>query len=270
MSRCSASRCRMVSSNIGFSLAEPAPRATAGPQETDLVNRVHDAQLGWTAVKRLHILLDVPFRDRLVATIRAARPIVELPEILIIGSEVPNLLQPGAAATLVVSLDLDIGVPVRSHAAVREKLAELVEFSASADEPSVWIPHSPHLLEVNFVGMDPDQDPADAYMFGGCPASLTGLRRVVARASGADHRGRGHSRTPAPASRPPPREAGDRSHGREGGAGSTGRARPVDGHEPRRSQGVGHDLSTPEARASPHRAVESDPPVPDRAEGGHA
>jgi hypothetical protein len=104
------------------------------------------------------------FRDRLVATIRAARPIVELPEILIIGSEVPNLLQPGAAATLVVSLDLDIGVPVHCHAAVRERIDELVEFAPSVDEPSVWTPHSPHLLEVNFVGMDPGQDPADAYV----------------------------------------------------------------------------------------------------------
>src|SRR6266508_2814654 len=104
------------------------------------------------------------FRDRLVATIRAARPIVELPDILIIGSEVPNLLQPGAAATLVVSLDLDIGVPVHRHADVKERISELVEFTPSADEPSVWTPHSPHLLEVNFVGMDPAQDPADAYV----------------------------------------------------------------------------------------------------------
>jgi hypothetical protein len=99
-----------------------------------------------------------------VATIRAARPIVELPEILIIGSEVPNLLQPGAAATLVVSLDLDIGVPVHRHGAVRERISELVEFAPSADEPSVWTPHSPHLLEINFVGMDQGQDPADAYV----------------------------------------------------------------------------------------------------------
>jgi hypothetical protein len=104
------------------------------------------------------------FRDRLVATIRAARPIVELPEILIIGSEVPNLLQPGAAATLVVSLDLDIGVPVHRHAAVKARISELVEFAPSVDEPSVWTPHSAHLLEVNFVGMDQDQDPADAYV----------------------------------------------------------------------------------------------------------
>ena len=118
----------------------------------------------WTDDRRLPILLTVTFRDRLVATIQAARPIVELPEILIIGSEVPNLLQPGAAATLVVSLDLDIGVPVQCHAAVRERTSELVEFTQSEDEPSVWTPRSPHLLEVNFDGMDANQDPADAYV----------------------------------------------------------------------------------------------------------
>jgi hypothetical protein len=106
----------------------------------------------------------VAFRDRLVATIQAARPIVELPEILIIGSEVPNLLQPGAAATLVVSLDLDIGVPVHRHGDVKARLGELMEFAPSVDEPSVLTPHSPHLLEVNFVGIDPGQDPGDAYV----------------------------------------------------------------------------------------------------------
>lgn len=105
------------------------------------------------------------FRDRLIATIRAARPVIELPEVLIIGSEVPNLLQPGAAATLVVSLDLDIGVPVHRHGAVKERIGELVEFVPSAEEPSVMTPRSPHLLEVNFVGMDSEQDPADVYVF---------------------------------------------------------------------------------------------------------
>ncbi len=105
------------------------------------------------------------FRDRLIATIRAAGPILELPDVLVIGSEVPNLLEAGAAATLVVSLDLDIGVPVSQHAAVKARLGDLTAFSASADEPSVWVPRSPDLLEVNFVGMDPQQDPADAYVF---------------------------------------------------------------------------------------------------------
>ncbi len=40
----------------------------------------------------------------------------------------------------------------------------LSEFRPSPDEPSVWTPRSPDLLELNFVGMDPEQDPAEAYV----------------------------------------------------------------------------------------------------------
>lgn len=106
------------------------------------------------------------FRDRLLATIGASRPVLEEPGVLVVGSEVPNLLERGAAATLVVSQDLDIGVPVNCHRAVKSHLSDLlVHFTASSDEPSVWIPSSPDLLEVNFVGMDPERDPADAYVF---------------------------------------------------------------------------------------------------------
>ncbi len=104
------------------------------------------------------------FRDRLLATIRAARPVLEAEGVLVVGSEVPNLLEPGAAATIIVSQDLDIGVPVDRHAAVKQRLGELHAFEASADEPSVWAPRSPDLLELNFVGMDPAQDPAEAYV----------------------------------------------------------------------------------------------------------
>lgn len=105
------------------------------------------------------------FRDRLLATIEAARPVLEDPGVLVVGSEVPNLLEPGAAATLVVSQDLDVGVPVDRHASVKRRLPELLRrFQPSPDEPSVWTPRSPDLLEVNFVGMDPSQDPADAYV----------------------------------------------------------------------------------------------------------
>jgi hypothetical protein len=106
----------------------------------------------------------VAFRDRLVATIRAARPVLESPGVLVVGSEVPNLLEEGAAATLVVSQDLDVGVPVSQHAALRQRLDELDEFEPSAEEPSVWTPRSPDLLELNFVGIDPAQDPAEAYV----------------------------------------------------------------------------------------------------------
>lgn len=103
------------------------------------------------------------FRDRLLATIHAARPVLEVPGVLVVGSEVPNLLEAGAAATLVVSQDLDIGVPVDRHPAVKARLDDLRGLRPSSDEPSVWVPGSPDLLEVNFVGMDPAQDPAEAY-----------------------------------------------------------------------------------------------------------
>jgi hypothetical protein len=106
----------------------------------------------------------VAFRDRLIATIRAARPVLESPGALVVGSEVPNLLEAGAAATLVVSQDLDIGVPVSQHRPLRARLAELSEFEPSAEEPSVWRPRSPGLLELNFVGIDPTQDPTEAYV----------------------------------------------------------------------------------------------------------
>jgi len=97
------------------------------------------------------------FRDRLVATIRAAQPVLELPDILVVGSEVANLLQPDAAATLVVSLDLDLGVPVHRHAEVKRHLPALTSFAPSSEEPSVLVPMSPDLLELNFVGIDSAQ-----------------------------------------------------------------------------------------------------------------
>lgn len=104
------------------------------------------------------------FRDRLIATIRAARPVLGSPGVLVVGSEVPNLLEPGAASTLVVSQGLDIGVPVEGHAALKPRLAELRDFTPSPDEPSVWMPVRPGLLELNFLGIDPAQDPAEAYL----------------------------------------------------------------------------------------------------------
>jgi hypothetical protein len=106
----------------------------------------------------------VAFRDRLFATLRAVRRVLEEPGVLIVGSEVPNLLQPGAASTLVVSQDVDIGVSVACHAAVKRSVAGLSGFRPSAAEPSVLVPGSDELLEVNFVGMDPTRDPADTYV----------------------------------------------------------------------------------------------------------
>ncbi len=63
-----------------------------------------------------------------------------------------------------MSQHLDVGVPVAAHAAVKQRLAELREFEASADEPSVWTPLSVDLLELNFLGMDAAQDPTEAYV----------------------------------------------------------------------------------------------------------
>ena len=118
----------------------------------------------WTWAAAVPILILVAFRDRLLATIRAARPVLAPEGVLVVGSEVPNLLERGAAATLIVSEDLDIGVPVERHEAVKATLGEPHDFDPSPDEPSVWMPRAPDLLELNFVGIDPALDPAEAYV----------------------------------------------------------------------------------------------------------
>jgi hypothetical protein len=125
----------------------------------------------------------VTFRDRLIATICAARPVLESPGVLVVGSEVPNLLERDAAATLVVSQDLDIGVPVDRHSALKERLGDLHGFEPSTDEPSVWTPHTPDLLELNFIGMDPTQDPAEAYVLADdrLPLLVFGALSLVSR-----------------------------------------------------------------------------------------
>ena len=105
------------------------------------------------------------FRSRLVATLRRLEPLFQEEGVMVVGSEVPNLLQPGAAATLVVSQDVDIGVPVDRHAAIKERVASLQGLRPSAEEPSVWVPDSPDLLEVNFLGLDPaTRGPDDTYV----------------------------------------------------------------------------------------------------------
>ena len=74
------------------------------------------------------------------------------------GSEVPNLLQPDARSTLVVSEDVDIAVPVARHGEVKARLSELRGLAPSGEEPSVWLPLDADLIEVNFLGMDPDRE----------------------------------------------------------------------------------------------------------------
>jgi hypothetical protein len=93
----------------------------------------------------------VEFRERLFATLRALAPVLR-EDVLIVGSEVPNLL-PGPAVDLVVSQDVDIGVPVAVHPRVRERVRALAEFRRSPEEPSVLLGEG-GLLEVNFVGID--------------------------------------------------------------------------------------------------------------------
>jgi len=84
---------------------------------------------------------------------------------MVIGSEVPNLLQPNAASTLVVSQDVDIGVPIGRLEDVKAALTEVTDLRPSEDEPSVWTSSNPALIEVNFVGMDPAaRDTTDAYV----------------------------------------------------------------------------------------------------------
>jgi hypothetical protein len=108
----------------------------------------------------------VDFRSRLLATLRAVRPVLDVPGVLVLGSEVPNLLQEEAASTLVVSQDVDVGIPLSSHAAVKRRLAEIRELAPSPEEPSVWLPRESDLIEVNFIGMDPDAtDPSGAFIF---------------------------------------------------------------------------------------------------------
>ena len=74
------------------------------------------------------------------------------------GSEVPNLLEPDARSSLVVSLDVDIAVPVARHAAVKARLPRLRGLAPSTEEPSVWLPSGSDMIEVNFIGMDPEAE----------------------------------------------------------------------------------------------------------------
>ena len=73
---------------------------------------------------------------------------------MVAGSQVPNLLEPDARSSLVVSQDVDIAVPVDGHAAVTMRLHEVRGLARSAEEPSVWLPTDEDLLEVSFIGRE--------------------------------------------------------------------------------------------------------------------
>jgi hypothetical protein len=146
----------------------------------------------------------VTFRERLIETLRAVEPILEVPGVLVAGSEVPNLLEPGAAASLVISQDVDLAVPIDVHEHVKRELARITRLSPSSDEPSVWVPlpEAGDLIEVNFIGLDPAiVDPIDSYekqddrlplmvfaplslLVPGAPIEAGGLRIPVPRPAG--------------------------------------------------------------------------------------
>jgi hypothetical protein len=156
---------------------------------------------GWSPADILRAMI---FRDRLLATLRAVEPVLSVPGVLVAGSEVPNLLEAAAAATLVVSLDVDLAVPVGAVDEVKRRLAAVDRLAPSPEEPSVWlpVPEAPELIEVNFIGLDPAiVDPIDTYerpddvlplmVFGplsllveGRPAIVEGLRIPVPRPAG--------------------------------------------------------------------------------------
>lgn len=104
-------------------------------------------------------------RQRLLATLRALRPVLEVQGVLVVGSEVPNLLEPGAAATLVDSEEVAVAVPVACHRPVKEALRRVEGLRPAEDRPSTWVPTRPGLIEVNFVGTDPEvREAGDNYV----------------------------------------------------------------------------------------------------------
>ena len=101
-----------------------------------------------------------------MATLRVLQPILEIPGVLVVGSEVPNLLQAGAASTLVVSQDVHIAVPLECVSRVKDHLGNLHGLVRSLDEPSVFVPTSSALIEANFLGLDRRiREAADTYVF---------------------------------------------------------------------------------------------------------
>lgn len=48
-----------------------------------------------------------------------------MPGVLVAGSEVPNLLEADAAATLVVSQDVDLAIPIALHEEVKARLHQI-------------------------------------------------------------------------------------------------------------------------------------------------
>jgi hypothetical protein len=138
------------------------------PRRLVSANLVAARQSDGGALRWLHVgryTRRVTFRDRLLATLRALEPVLSEPGVMIVGSEVPNLMQPAAASTLVVSMDVDIAVPVDRVREVKARLRHVRGLVASADEPSVFVPTSDSLIEANFLGLDRTiRDAAQTYV----------------------------------------------------------------------------------------------------------
>lgn len=81
------------------------------------------------------ILSSMRFRERLLATLREMQPILDVPGVMVGGSQVPNLLEPDAAATLVVSQDVDLVVPVGRHGEVKAVLEGIRGYSPAPEMP---------------------------------------------------------------------------------------------------------------------------------------
>jgi hypothetical protein len=118
--------------------------------------------------ERSAILPAMSFRQRLVGTLRAIRPVLAVPGVVVAGSEIPNLLERGALASLVVSEDVDIALPVERADEVANIVPTLSAFRPSVEEGSVLVPVDPDLLEVNFIGLDVRlEDPEESYVLEG-------------------------------------------------------------------------------------------------------
>ncbi len=92
------------------------------------------------------------FAERLLMTIKDISDLF-IDGVIVIGSEAPNLFSFYEKSPVIVSKDIDLGVDVKAHNGLKEKITGLQTFKISEDEPSVLTPLGPQ-LEVNIVGID--------------------------------------------------------------------------------------------------------------------
>ncbi|MBE7439598.1 MAG: hypothetical protein HS115_14165 [Spirochaetales bacterium] len=86
-------------------------------------------------------------------TLRDLRPVAD--QVIVIGSEVPNLSRIHSGADLFVSQDIDLAVPIENLERTDEQIPMLFEhYRQSSDEPSILLPRDDARLEINFLGVD--------------------------------------------------------------------------------------------------------------------